>query len=338
MNFNKIKFSVNTAQRNVEYAIKNVIDKYTLIQEAGNIENFSNKDTVERFGEYIKNNTSDSTAKHMIDDETVKRVISHIIEKYTIPSIKLTPTGFGVADPLSTFFYGYPRYINGNIPVDSSGKQLRFMAQVNCKDLNGLPDFPTNGLLQFWVHGDKNKIYMDIKDPKAYQVVYIENTGNNNINNVELDESLYTTDDAGDFPGTWRSDKTPDMNYMMTSSKELIRPNTSDIEVLLNLFINEYNRISGMSFDNKSIPKSVIDALNDDDRLKPSWGNRIGGYPSFTQYPPPGRMDSWEILLLQLDSDNMVNWGDNGIAGFYISHKDLINRDFRNINFYWDCY
>lgn len=337
MNFNKIKFSINTARRNVESAIKNVIDKYTLIQESGNIENFSNKETVEQFGEYIKNNASDSNEKRIIDDGTIKQVINHIIEKYTVPSIKLTPVGFGVANPLSTFFYGYPRYIDGDIPTDSSGKQLRFMAQVNCKDLDGLPDFPTKGLLQFWVQGDEYRMFMDIKDPKAYQVVYIENTDNNNIDNVELDESLYTTDSA-DFPYIWKNDKTPDMNYMMTSSKELIRPNTSDIEVLLNLFINEYNRISGISIDNKSIPKSVINTLKDDDRLKPSWGNRIGGYPSFTQNPPSGRTDSWETLLLQLDSDKTVNWGDSGIAGFYISHKDLINRDFRNINFYWDCY
>ena len=81
------------------------------------------------------------------------------------------------------------------------------------------------------------------------------------------------------------------------------------------------------------------DYIWDDDRLQPSWGNRVGGYPSSTQETSSKRTKSWNTMLLQLESiDREVYWGDFGIAAFYISHDDLIKRDFSKVGFDWDCY
>lgn len=46
------------------------------------------------------------------------------------------------------------------------------------------------------------------------------------------------------------------------------------------------------------------------------------------------------ILLLQIDTDNSLNimWGDSGVANFFIRKEDLLNLDFSNVIYNWDCY
>ena len=33
----------------------------------------------------------------------------------------------------------------------------------------------------------------------------------------------------------------------------------------------------------------------------------------------------------------MAIWGDMGIAHFFINHKKLMEKDFSDIMYYWDC-
>lgn len=259
----------------------------------------------------------------------VKKVIDNVLKNHSLPSIKLNPSGFGVAKETDTFFYGYPRYIDGEIPT-SKGKQLRFMAQINCKELKSLPDYPHTGLLQFWVHGDSEILDGPVK------VIYIEKPNKNNIANVSLDEALYSYDDPGDFPRIDIKGYNHSDNLLFKSTtKETIGPNITDLEVLYKIFSEEYKKLTGKKADISALD----DYIWDDDRLQPSWGNRVGGYPSSTQETSSKRTKSWNTMLLQLESiDREVYWGDFGIAAFYISHDDLIKRDFSKVGFDWDCY
>ena len=47
-----------------------------------------------------------------------------------------------------------------------------------------------------------------------------------------------------------------------------------------------------------------------------------------------------DILLLQIDTDDSLNimWGDSGVANFFIKKDDLLNLDFSNVIYNWDCY
>lgn len=309
MNFIKIKYAVNTATKNVSDAIKAFNKKTRIIQE-GAVEN---------------------------TDDVISTVLDKVAENYKLNSIKLIPTGFGTGEELGTFFYGMPRFIAGEIPTDSSGKQLRFMAQINCSELKSLQEYPHKGLLQFWVQGDEHRMFLDIKDPKAYQVIYIENPSMNNINNVELDDSLYSTRDAADFP--FIADKNYNLtdNLLFKLEPEVMTPNRSDIHVLLNLINTEYTNLTGKTMSKEEI-STMNDAVFNDPRFKSPFGDRVGGYPSFTQDGPESRNYKDRILLLQLDSNKFVSWGDTGIANFFINLKDLENRNFNDIDFYWDCY
>ncbi|WP_140916353.1 DUF1963 domain-containing protein, partial [Listeria monocytogenes] len=50
-----------------------------------------------------------------------------------------------------------------------------------------------------------------------------------------------------------------------------------------------------------------------------------------------------DTLLFQLASEDFdesrmaIMWGDCGVGNFFINKQDLINRDFSNIMYNWDC-
>ncbi len=41
------------------------------------------------------------------------------------------------------------------VPFDAEGMPLRMVAQIDCKALSSLPDYPQSGLLQFWIGQDE---------------------------------------------------------------------------------------------------------------------------------------------------------------------------------------
>ncbi|MGW54284.1 DUF1963 domain-containing protein, partial [Listeria monocytogenes] len=76
-----------------------------------------------------------------------------------------------------------------------------------------------------------------------------------------------------------------------------------------------------------------------------SEGSQLGGYPFFTQEDPRMYAENphHDTLLFQLASEDFdenrmaIMWGDCGVANFFINKQDLINRDFSNIMYNWDC-
>ena len=62
-------------------------------------------------------------------------------------------------------------------------------------------------------------------------------------------------------------------------------------------------------------------------------------------------LKKWEIrdkddenkLFIQLDSlydskEDILMWGDSGVANFFITDEDLKNRNFEDVIYNWDCY
>ena len=67
-------------------------------------------------------------------------------------------------------------------------------------------------------------------------------------------------------------------------------------------------------------------------------GSKIDGYAYFTQYDPRSLDDDKDwVLLLQLDTDESLMFGDYGVANWFITKEDLINKNFNNVFFNWDC-
>ncbi len=74
-------------------------------------------------------------------------------------------------------------------------------------------------------------------------------------------------------------------------------------------------------------------------------GSHILGSPKFCQddprpLKPEYSYSKFDTLLLQIDScatDNHVEFGDHGIAQFFINKKALKNLDFSDVLYNWDC-
>ena len=80
-------------------------------------------------------------------------------------------------------------------------------------------------------------------------------------------------------------------------------------------------------------------------KQKDNKGSHIFGSPRFCQddprpLKPEYSSSKYDTLLLQIDScatDNHVEFGDQGIAQFFINQKALKNLDFSDILYNWDC-
>lgn len=213
------------------------------------------------------------------------------------------------------------------IPNDSFGVQLRFLAQIDCENLSSLPDFPHKGLLQFFISEDD---IMGLDEEDGFKVFYYEELDKSvteaeckaKINPLDQPDERFTPVE-GEYGVEFKPCKTP-----ITSSdfryEELVKSRIGD-EIDEDLFYKVFYDYGSES--------DVNDGYRE---------HRLGGYPFFTQFDPRNDENQHEILLFQLDSDfkggdQRIMWGDCGIGNFFISTEDLKNRDFTKVLYNWDC-
>ncbi|MDE5946122.1 MAG: DUF1963 domain-containing protein [Oscillospiraceae bacterium] len=87
-------------------------------------------------------------------EEYAELAIQKLIKKTTVPILNIALT-----DEKTTIFdskIGGTPYLpkDMEIPKDKNGRQMRLLAQINCKDLTPLEDYPHSGILQFWLTVD----------------------------------------------------------------------------------------------------------------------------------------------------------------------------------------
>ncbi len=193
-------------------------------------------------------------------------------------------------------------------PLDDSGDPMMFLAQINLSEMPPLKDFPTKGLLQFYIVNDE---YYGLEQP--CKVIYRENylTDESQLlkenpyqkkirRNLPFERECRITFEAGEMP-------LPSGDERFDELIETIE-DESDREELWNLFAQE--------------------------------GSRMGGYPCFVQNSvvvyESGEKD---VLLLQLDCDDEAGlmFGDCGNCQFFMAAEDLKNKDFSDVFYDWAC-
>lgn len=245
-------------------------------------------------------------------------------------SLKLTDT----APKLCESKVGGLPYIpsGGDIPCDENGGALRMLAQIDCSQLKALPDFPDSGLLQFWIGQDVNWGY---EKKKGSRVIWYD-TVDPSVTEEQVKAKLASAplpadyDDCFPVNGTYGIEFTLSSDYMAACNSHFAP-----------MFTEMFNA------ETPGEPIGHPDDLGDDigemiwEQLK-SEGDKIGGYPGFTQNDPREEDDDRTVLLLQLDSisddgKNRVMWGDLGIGVFLCTPEELKARDFSNVLYHWDC-
>ena len=259
--------------------------------------------------------------------ELTKKVLDDIRKNTMKPLLRLKLT----KKPVSLFeskVGGLPYLPNKEaVPFDANGCPLRMVAQIDCKELSYLPDYPQTGLMQFWVGQDE--VYgLDI-DGGARVVWYetIDETVTDDMVRAWLAELPQPEDDE-DFPI---------QDEFAISFSETQEPMSLLDNNFTDIFTEKYNELS----DDEPIDDFTElseEASNLVEDFADSDGHKIGGYPAFCQDDP--RNENQTVVLLQIDSDsdNDIWWGDSGVCGFFCTPEELKKRDFSNVLYNWDCY
>lgn len=226
------------------------------------------------------------------------------------------------------------------VPLDSRGEQLSFLAQINCEELPKNSLYPEKGLIQFWIGRDE---LFGLEDKeKGYRVLYFD----------KIDKTVKTEDVLKKYklldpknnnehsPITRKTD-----NFEIT---HFIVKNASIGTTVYNFEQKLFDELNALLPDRnvenfwEDIETSVAeDILDQFDNL----GTIIGGYPFFSQYDPRERLEkNYDVVLFQLgeyyglDAGMEIIWGDDGIGNFLISKEDLENLNFDDVLYTWDCF
>lgn len=238
------------------------------------------------------------------------------LQKYRLECIEIDalPLKDGkTSDIKGPKFLGQP-YLpaDTNYPKDRTGKPLILWAQLNFSEIPHIPDYPENGILQFFVSADK---WYDCEEIK---ILFHEHTDKP----PQTDFSFLTEDLYEECP-IW-------CEHRLQFKKTEEYGGTEDF------------RCSSM-FNGKS-PWKFCDTLapaqkKDFENLFYRTGHKIGGYSYFTQTDPRdyGQENKNDVSLLQIDSYDNIMFGDSGTAHFFINKGDLKNKNFDKVWMYWDC-
>jgi uncharacterized protein YwqG len=206
-------------------------------------------------------------------------------------------------------------------PTDADGAPLEFVAQVDFAELPPLPDFPATGLLQFFV-GSLDRFDVDLQEPagSGSRVLWRPAA----LEGGRLHPPPEDVDDASPFEN--RGVRKAGLSLAGQPAMHL--PPSSDWRI--------DERLEGQ-LRRPGIEQvgDLLDAGYDGMPRR----HHVGGHPVFTQHDfrEPGRFSDYDRTLLRLTSDRNLLWGDCGEAVFLVRRRDLLDRDFSSVVFYWDC-
>lgn len=251
------------------------------------------------------------------------------------PSIEITATPAGSLPVPVSKFGGTPYLPSGEPAPQGSEAPLAFLAQIRLEDLPDNSFLPGAGLLQFWI-GRDDLYGAELDAPRTGDFTV--------IHYPSVDESVCEEDVLARYSAPLLLDddemspfETKDalaLSFTMTN-QPLGMYDQGFEEVFAGLW---RKHLPGEDLGEGSweLPYDVFELLHD--RFSGA-GHRLGGYPCFAQTDPRknGRLEKEAVLLLQVDSDDNILWGDVGVANFFILPQELAAGDFSRVAYTWDC-
>lgn len=222
-------------------------------------------------------------------------------------------------------------------PRGPAGEPLALLAQLDLAELRDMPGFPHRGLLQFFIDGDDyygaaldaapgQDRMSALAQQRGFRVVYWPDASVPPVAPPAL--SRRVLDELPFDPAKPRRIRLQaDHETLGLQDARLAATLGGDLDALVERYTREHP-------DERRDPDWLAEQVAEHlDRT----GHKLGGHPDFTQ-SDPRRPDDRRVLLLQLDSDEALMWGDSGIANFFIDPDDLARADFSRVAFHWDCY
>lgn len=247
------------------------------------------------------------------------------------PYVAIKLAELPVCHPWQSKVGGFPYLPKGvDYPVEDTDQPLQLLAQINFAEIPPLPDFPEQGILQFYIDPEDDVFganFNDLSSRERFQVVYFP-TAETNVANLVTDFSFVPNFEDSPVNG----------EASMIFERKMARLPACDYR-----FDKKFEDIFWLDDEE-------LDELRDEYYETFSLaGHRVGGYPCFTQTDPRELNESYrqyDVLLFQLNSEHPSDWrqqnfelmwGDMGIANFFITSQALNRLDFSEILFSWDC-
>lgn len=212
-------------------------------------------------------------------------------------------------------------------PRGPDGRPLALLAQIAFAELpEPLPGYPREGLLQLFVADDD--LYGAAFDGGDPETVQAEQRGFRVAYWPDLEREaaglpVVASGSLPHDPGVPRRMRFERADETMRSGDYRFR---SLLGAEFHAAVEDFAVARGLDAD------LLAEALHG--RLS-GQGHKLGGYPFFTQTDP--RTGGERELLLQLDSDDAMMWGDSGVGHFFIAPDDLARADFGDVLYNWDC-
>ncbi|MCB9295881.1 MAG: DUF1963 domain-containing protein [Lewinellaceae bacterium] len=239
------------------------------------------------------------------------------------PFIQLLPRESRKTLPWESKIGGLPYWpAQMKYPTAPDGSPLWLLAQANFEEVPALHPFPSQGLLQIFIHDDS--LYgLNLDDPfdqSRFRLVYhpaIRRDDTFLLNSFGfLEDARYLPIEAGvSYP----------LSFQL--GHELVPPSDYQFDQLLGEGFFEVFGEEQWEVRNR-YSRAVLNAPH-----------KMGGYAFFCQEDPRNPGEPME-LLFQLGSSDQFNcmWGDMGVANFFICRDALQKANFSRVMYNWDCY
>lgn len=273
--------------------------------------------------------------------------IDEIIEKFKkmtkIECVKISvekgETGF-----LESSFGGTPYLPTGfeypfaqNYNKKGTQVPMSLLAQINFEEVPHFGDFPEKGILQIFINSGDDCYGINFDNPteqEDYKIFY----------HADIDKNPENQQKAPNIKDYIEDDEfNPIYAPLKLSFKIQEQSMNCNDDRFYELFTKLYNKETGSEYENfDKLPDEIAEKVLE--KLE-QYGHRIGGYPSFTQSDPREyneKYREYSTLLLQIDSEfkdgeDLILWGDCGVANFFIKPEDLKNCKFDDVLYNWDC-
>jgi uncharacterized protein YwqG len=238
------------------------------------------------------------------------------LEAYRLDYVKIlaTPLQDGESLPLQqSKFLGTPFLPMGMAyPHDAQGQPMIMLAQINFAEVPALAGYPSHGVLQLFVSST------EWTDMEQYRVLF-HPTG----------AGAPQTDFSFLIPALYE-DSPIYLEHALVFRKETEYGGAEDVRFTMDFAGQDYYAYQ------ETLPKPQQEEL---DQYCFNAGHKIGGYAFFTQGDPRdySAAKRQDVLLLQIDTDEQIMFGDSGVAHLFISPEALKTQQFDQAYFYWDC-
>ena len=284
-----------------------------------------------------------------VDEEKLQQILSVLRERTKCPAVRIHAEKADDLPLTASKFGGFPYWEDGaDYPCTHEGEKLLLLAQINFDEVDTSgTSLPKNGLLQFFVRDDDlcGCDFAPTAVQNTYRVVYHPATdralSREALREMGISSSTELDYHSSCFPffGEYalRFERFTDSIGCCVSNYDRIFD-----EVMTSEFSEPLTEGSVYKHFNSAEWLYLVDAVD-------SFGHKMLGYPAFTQDDP--RCDEeepasghdctlrhYDTLLLQIDSDSDIMWGDSGVCNFFINSANLGRLDFSDVLYTWDCY